>query len=143
MRYTVRCDDEPMGHVEIEAPTGPVAAPLLPLPAFERIRPALDELSRVLLEATRRMHQAGAVDDAGGAQAPARPPEGVVVASRLDPELAKRLDLEPLHAAGAAVRRLHFTLHDSSGKLVRVRSVGVSTWPSSDKPPMVSVFFGT
>lgn len=143
MRYTVRCNDEPVGHVELEATSGPVAAPLLPLPAFERIRPALDELSRALLEATRRMHQAGAPGNAGGTPAPARPPEGVVVASRLDPELAKHLDLEALHAAGAAVRRLHFTLHDSSGRLVGVRSVGVSAWPGDAKPPMVSVFFRT
>lgn len=86
-----------------------------------------EELSRALLEATRRLHQAGAPNGPGGAPTPAHPPEGAAVASRLDPELAKRLDLEAVHAAGAAVRRLHFTLHDSSGRLVEVRSVGVSS----------------
>lgn len=143
MQYTVRRNDEPVGHSELEATTGPVAVPLLPLPAFERIRPALDELSRTLFEATRRIHQERALGNAGIAPAPAHPPEGVVVACRLDPDLANRPDIESLRAAGAAVRRPHFTLHDSSGRLVGVRSVVVNTLPSGAKPPMVSVFFGS
>ena len=59
MRYTVLCDGQPVGVVDLSAPDEGSAEGLLePLPAFGRVGPVLERWRRLQEEATTRLLKA-------------------------------------------------------------------------------------
>jgi len=64
LRYTVSCNGEPVGFVELSAPDEGSAAGLLePLPAFQRVGAVLERGRRLEEEATMRLLRPGAKAD--------------------------------------------------------------------------------
>jgi hypothetical protein len=55
MRFTVICDDEPIGYVELDPSEKFPGGDLEPLPAFERIRPLLEQRDHAQLDTLFRL----------------------------------------------------------------------------------------
>ena len=139
MRFTVLCESEAIGHVDLEVVHGHAVAPLQPLPAFEPFRPILDRFERAMLEGARRLAEAHKAD------APRKPqlPDGAMIGHRIDPDLAQRIDLDSLRAATQPARHLEFELRDSAGVRVPTRHVFIRMLPSRAGAALVTVTFST
>ena len=137
MRFTILCDGEPIGEAELDPGGGFTSAEFDPLPAFERVRPALDAATRALNESARRL---AAAHETPSQPHPAPPPEaampaggatqGSMTAHAIDSELSRRLGLDALYAEGEPARRLRFALRDAAGAAPTPRFVSVRTLPS-------------
>jgi hypothetical protein len=128
LRYTVLCNGEPVGVVDLSAPDDGLAAGLLePLPAFARVGPALERGRRLGEEADMRMLKAQLE---GRLPRPTPPPtasgEAYVEVRTMTPEEGAIFGDEALEAVAAA-GALHFSLQDATGK--PVPGAEVQFWP--------------
>jgi len=106
LRYTVLCNGEPVGVVDLSAPDDGLAAGLLePLPAFARVGPVLERGRRLGEEADMRMLKAQLE---GRLPRPTPPPtasgEAYVEVRTMTPEEGAIFGDEALEAAAAAGR---------------------------------------
>ncbi len=127
-RYTVLCNGEPMGFVDLSAPNeGSAAGMLEPLPAFERVGAILEHGRRLEEAATMRLFLAWRE---GRVPAPTQPPPGAgesyLNARAMTEEELAIFGAEALEAA-AAVEALRFSLQDSDRQ--RVPGAEVMFWP--------------
>ena len=139
MQFTVLCEGQAIGHVDLEAVQGRASASLHPLPDFEPFRPILNRFERALAEGARRLVEARKVDPPS-----TRPlPDGMMIARRIDPALARGIDLDSLRVAVEPARRLHFELRDNAGVRVATRHVFVRILPNRAGAALVTVTFST
>ena len=145
LRYTVLCNGEPVGFVDLSAPDEGAAEGLLePLPAFDRIGPVLERGRRLEEEATMRLFQAW---HDGRLPGPTHPPAGAdesyLTARAMTPEEAAVFGADALEA-GAAAQALAFSLRDPAGEHVPGAEVlfWPYGWPGKGGPerPELSVF---
>lgn len=137
VQFSVFCESEAIGHVDLEVVHAHGFAPLQPLPAFEPLRPILDRFESAMLEGARRLAEAHKADALRKPQLP----DGAMIGRGIDPDLAQRIDLDSLRAATVPARRLQFELRDSAGVRVPTRHVFVRMVPSRAGAALVTVTF--
>lgn len=145
LRYTVLCNGEPVGVVDLSAPDEGSAEGLLePLPAFARVGPVLERWRRLEEEATMRLLKAQLE---GRLPGPTHPPSGAneayIEVRTMTPEEAAIYGDDALEA-GAAAAALQFSLQDLTGKPVPAAEVlfWPFGWPGEGGPerPELSIF---
>ena len=145
MRYTLLCDGQPVGHIDLGNPVEGSASGLLePSLAFAPFREVLERGRRLEEEATMRMFAAWR---AGKLPPPKQPPAGsgeeYLDAREMTPDEAAIFGDEALEALAAA-QAIQFSLQDADGALVPGAEVMFWPfgWPGEGGPdrPEVSVF---
>lgn len=160
MRFAVFSGGEPIGSVDFDArevAEGSASAELAPLPAYERVRPALERAIRALHESAERARDAlrrGPPPPArpqGGAEPGAEPGAGMRVRVTDWPEVAAVAPEAARRAEGAmrSIEELHFALRDERGAPVPAAVFLYAPAPAAEAilgggplPPVVTAFFG-
>jgi hypothetical protein len=144
VRYTLLCDGQPVGHIDLANPVEGSASGLLePSPAFARVREVLERGRRLEEQATIRMFMAWR---AGTLPRPEQPPAlagDYLVAREMTSDEAAVFGNAALEALAAA-QAIELSLQEADGTTVLGAEVMLWPfgWPGEGGPdrPEVSVF---